>query len=78
VGNPDHKHQLALIVDRIDDPMMVADSNSEVVTAGQPRNSWWAWLLTEPIDGSLDPLAETTMQPFVGLNCSRMRSTSSL
>jgi len=48
VGNPDHEHQLALIVDRIDDPM-IADSDSEVVTAGQPRNSWWAWLLSSPV-----------------------------
>src|SRR6266478_3387486 len=72
VRDPGHYHELALVIDRVHDPI-VASSNSEVITSRQLRSSGWAWVLSQGIDRSFDPVAETAMKPVIGLNGRRMQ-----
>jgi hypothetical protein len=65
VGDPGHRDLPIPIIDGIDDAV-VGDADPKVVTSRQLDRPWRSWLRTQRIDGRLDPITETAMQPTVG------------
>ena len=60
MGDAGDEHELVLVIDRVDDPV-VTDADSKVVSTGELDCPRRAWIGCKSVDGSADAIAERTL-----------------